>query len=463
LSSRTIVVIGAGFSGTVVTARLLAGAGGDPLRVVLINRSGRMARGVAYGTRTEAHVLNVPAGRMSAFPEDENDFLRYARERMPGVLGASFVPRRIYGEYLEAILGRAEAAAGPSVELRRLVGEVTSLEPRSEQGGFALALADGTTLTADRVVLALGNYPPRDPSGAERAFLEGPRYVRDPWAPGALSGLPNGGPILLLGTGLTMLDVVLDLAEGGSGAPIHAVSRRGLLPQAHRSGGAHPSADQQPPGMGSCAPTAKNYLRAVRAQVRRLAAEGMDWRDVIGALRSSTPALWRRLPAAERRRFLRHVRVYWEVHRHRCAPELNARLQALLDEGRLRVHSARIVQLREAGALVAVRIRRRGSALEETLQVSHVVNCTGPETDLALLQDRLLESLRRGGLLRTDGLGLGLDTAPDYALLDSAGTPIPGLYYVGPLLRAQHWEATAVPELRVHAAKLAEQLLRPLA
>lgn len=429
------------------------------MRVILINRSGRLARGVAYGTRTEAHVLNVPAGRMSAFPEDEEDFLRFAREAAPGSDAGSFVPRQLYGEYLETILSRAEAGAARGVELVRLVGEVTELTPGGVGNAMRLTLADGSTLAADQVVLALGNYPPRDPAGAEPCFLASPRYVRDPWAPGALTGIGPGDSVLLLGTGLTMLDVALDLAEARRSAPLHALSRRGLLPQGHRHHGAPPSMAHRPPGLEHGPPTAKQYLRVVRAQQRRLAPLGIDWRDVVAALRPITPALWHRLPERERARFLRHLRAYWEIHRHRCAPELHDRLKALLATGSLRVHAANLLGLRLAEHHAEARLRRRGRTGEEVLEVGWVVNCTGPESDLGRLQEPLVNSLQRQGLLLPDPLGLGIHTAEDYTLLGSSGAAVKNLYYVGPLLRAQYWEATAVPELRLHAAALADRLL----
>ena len=457
MTPRTIVVIGAGFSGTVVAARLLRGSR-QALKVVLVNRSGALARGVAYGTRTPAHVLNVPAGRMSAYPEDEEHFLRFLQKRVPGVEASSFVPRHLYGEYLEGVLAQAETESGRGVELIRLVNEAVDLDPQPD-GRQRLLLADGSALVADAVVLALGHYAPRHPAAADPCFLASPRYIRDPWAPGALSGINGVEPVLLLGTGLTMLDVALELADRRRTATIHALSRRGLLPLGHRDHGARRSMARRPGGIERGPATAKHYLHSVRAQARLLAPHGVDWRDILAALRGDTPELWHRLSQRERGRFLRHVRAYWEVHRHRAAPEPHRRLKALLASGAVRVHAANLRSLRLADHFVEAIIQRRGRAGEEGLQVGWVVNCMGPESDLRRLDEPLVNALRQRGLLEPDPLGLGVLTTEDYRLVGSCGEPVRQVYYVGPLLRAQHWEATAVPELRVHAAALAERLL----
>ncbi len=451
----SITVVGAGFSGAVVTARLLRGARA-PVTIRLINRSGAMARGVAYGTRTESHVLNVPAGRMSAFPEDESDFLRFAQTLIPEAAGGSFLPRRLYGEYLEAVLRRAEAEAAPGVRLEAVTGEVVALTPEAAGSGAVLTLDDGSRIETDRVVLALGNYAAADPVVDTPAFYGSARYIRDPWRGGALAPI---APALLIGTGLTMLDVALDLATPARRAPIHAVSRHGLLPQAHRSPAVPPDHPYRPPGLADCPATALDYLRVVRRHIRALARDGVDWREVVGALRPVTPALWQALPLLERKRFLRHLRPYWEVHRHRAAPELAAALRALIAERRLEIHAARVLRFEERRARIVVMIRRRGGGVE-VLRVGWVINCTGPASDLRTLQDPLIASLRAQRLIRPDPLGLGLETSPRHAVLEADGRPSEVVFHVGPLLRAVHWEATAVPELREHAREVVEELLK---
>lgn len=457
---RTIVVIGAGFCGTAVAVHLLRQAGAEPTRVLLLNRSGLMARGVAYGTRTESHVLNVPASRMSALPEDPASFLHYAQGRDPRVTGASFVPRRWFGDYLEQLLAKAAHQAAPDVRFRAMVGDVIGIGIINGRG--QVELASGECIVADRVVLALGNFAPADPPLADMSFFTSPRYVRDPWRPDALWGVATDQPVLLIGTGLTMLDVLLDLKSRGHRAPIYALSRRGLLPQSHRTLEEPPRYRGQLAAQLGATPTARAALALVRRELRETAALGIDWRDVIGGLRKATPAIWAQWPEAERRRFLRHVRPHWEIHRHRCAPEQNSALCEELATGRLRVRAGRLLACEDDLDGVTVQWRARGVDAIHYQRVGCVINCTGPASDTRNLREPLLLSLAASGLLRRDALGLGLDTDDRYALLDRQGKPSSVLHYVGPFLKAQLWEATAVPELSEHAAQLAQQLIESL-
>lgn len=459
---KTVVVIGAGFCGAVAAAQLLRTPSPVPLKVVLLNRSGLMARGVAYGTRTEQHVLNVPAGRMSAYADDADHFLRYARGALPGITGASFVPRRLYGDYLEWLLSEAARNPAPGHAFRAMVGEVARICP--DDTGASIELASGETLRAERVVLALGNYAPATP-GFEQGrdeLVHSPRYVRDPWRPDALWGVRPDEPVLLIGTGLTMLDVVLDLRARGVRAPIHALSRRGLMPLPHRELELRPHYDL-PPRFAHMTAGLRRYLRALRMWMREAAAQGVDWRDIIGGLRAHTPALWQAMHLKERQRFLRHLRPYWEVHRHRCAPALWAALAAEHREGHLQVHAGRLAGVESSLDALTVHYRPRGQTDLRRLRVGAVINCTGPEADTRTLREPLIAGLREAGLLQPDALGLGVEVDAAYRLIGAGGQPSAVLHYVGPFLKARDWEATAVPELRRHVAALCTALRASLA
>lgn len=454
---KTIVVIGAGFCGTAVAVQLLRLAGDQPTRVLLLNRSGLMARGVAYGTRTESHLLNVPAGRMSALPDDPGSFLRYAQGRDARVSSASFVPRRWFGDYLEQLLTLAAREAAPNVRFRAMVGDAVDIQRTG--AGAAVELASGECLQADQVVLALGNYAPADPPLADASFFSSPRYVRDPWLPDALWGLAPDQPSLLIGTGLTMLDVLLDLRARGHSAPIYALSRRGLLPQAHRQLEGPPQYAARLANRLKNQPRLRPALRLTRQALRDAEAAGLDWRDVIGSLRQATPAIWAQWPLAEQRRFLRHLRPHWEVHRHRCAPQQNAALCEELAARRLQVLAGRLLHGEDDLDGVNLRWLPRGGLKAQSLRVGSVINCTGPANDTRQLKEPLLVALARSGQLCGDALGLGLETDAQYRLLDRQGEPSPVLRYIGPFLKARYWEATAVPELAAHAAQLAEHLM----
>lgn len=461
-NTPTVVIVGAGFSGTLVAAHLLGGDARRPLRVVMVNKSGRLARGVAYGTRSSRHVLNVPAGRMSAFAADEDDFLRFARQRDPAVSGGTFVPRQLYGQYLEHVLLSAQSRGPRGTVLEHVADEVIDVLADDAGSRARVVLAEGPPIPTDAVVLALGNYLPSNPSLGDAAIFRSPAYVRDPWAPGALDGIAADAPLFLLGTGLTMVDVALELQSRGHTAPMMAVSRRGLLPQPHRPAGAPPSYAHLPPDLVACGPRAVEYVRAVRRHVRHVSAAGVDWRDVVASLRPVTPRLWARLDDVERARFLRHVRPYWDVHRHRMAPELWQGVQAMVQSGGLTIRAGRLIRAAEHASGIRVEYQRRGQHALETVEVARLVNCTGPESDVRRVQDRLLSALLVSGQISTDALGLGLRVTDSLAVVRADGSPSPAISLVGPLLKGRFWEATAVPELRVHAAALAWRLQRDL-
>ncbi|HET6474258.1 MAG TPA: FAD/NAD(P)-binding protein [Pseudomonadales bacterium] len=459
-----ILVIGAGFCGTLVAAHLLRAQSRKPIHVMLVDRRGAWARGVAYGTRTPAHVLNVPAGRMSAFPDDEDHFLRFAQARDYSISGGSFVPRSIYGEYLEHVLTDAKRGRAAGSTLQQILREATDITV--DPDGAEAEFTNGWKRRFDRVVLAVGNSPPAE-SVVERTGIRSTyRYVADPWAPAAFEQVDPDEPVLLLGTGLTMLDVALDLHQRGLRAPMIALSRHGLLPQAHRAATAAPSFAHRPPDILSGAATALAYLRSVRRYVAELAPTGVDWREVLTSLRPITPRLWSALAEPERARFLRHVRAYWETHRHRAAPLPFALLQRLIENGELTTIAGRLDQLDTDVTGITARIVARGGAVSaeryREFRVGSVVNCTGPQTDIARLDDPLLGNLLQRGSIRADPLHCGVDVTDDLALVDGTGVPSRSLYYIGPLLRARFWEATAVPELRVHAMNLARRLAEGL-
>ncbi len=459
---KTVVIIGAGFCGAVTAAQLLRKAV-EPIEVILLNRSGLMARGLAYGTRTPEHVLNVPAGRMSAFTDDEGGFLRYAQQTDPEVSANSFVSRRIFGDYLDLQVREAARLAPAGSLYRPMVGDVERIEMLA--GGARLHLLRQRSLDADRVVLALGNFAPADPrlDPEHQDFFSSPRYVRDPWRPDALWVIRPDEPVLLIGTGLTMLDTLLSLRAHGHRAPIHALSRRGLLPQAHRELEIRPVYTSGLAQRLSATPNARDYLRGLRFELALAASEDVDWRDIVGGLRGATPTLWQALSTRERQRFLRHLRTFWETHRHRCAPALGRLLASERAAGSLQTLAGRIVGFDQQADGVTVFWRRRGSQAIERLATGHVVNCTGPESDTRSVREPLIAALRDGGLITPDELGLGLLVDDDYRLIGRNGLGSPVLHYVGPFLRAQHWEATAVPELRRHVAQLADALHRSLA
>jgi uncharacterized NAD(P)/FAD-binding protein YdhS len=436
VATRSIAVIGAGASGTLFTLHLLRQAPPDT-RITLIERNPPFGPGLAYATANPNHLLNVPAGRMSAFANQPQHFLHWLRHQ-PGALlngeaatEGSFVPRRLYGAYLRHLLHTAMLSA----PLQLLHDRVVALD------GPSLHLASGERVHADIVVLATGNDRPEPPR--EAAGLRWSRHWRaDPWSPDAFNGLGPDASVVLIGTGLTMIDAVITLLDAGHTGPIHAVSRRGLLPRSHLA----TPADEPAPPLG--------LLDLTRTLRRRANAAGESWRGVIDALRPLTPEIWQNLSHTDRLRFLRHLRPWWDAHRHRMPPSIAARIETARVCGQLRVHAGRVAECAVRDGATDVRLQlRNGTAL--AVQAERVVSCTGPCTDVSRSQDPLLRSMLRDGLARPDECRLGLDVTVSGALVGSDGAVSQRLFALGPLTRGAFWEITAIPEIRRQTEDLA--------
>jgi len=457
---RTIAIVGGGFSGTVLAAALLRRPPAASCRIVLIERREQVGRGVAYCQSPHQPLLNVPAERMSADPEDPLQFVRFAQRREPRCAAQQFLPRELYGDYLQEVLQQALVAAPSHVSLRIIHGDAVAMQRIDSAGPYLVGLADGQRVLAEQVVLACGDPPPAHAS-APSAIADHPAYQCDPHSDLALRA--DCSRLLLIGTGLTMADVAVAAATLNPDIRIDAISRHGLLPAVQITASGHGPGFAAPARpfrsyLGDRTLSARTLLRAFRDLLGDLGRAGGDWRDAVNAVRQDVPALWRGLPLQERARFLRHLRVYWEVHRHRMPPAIGERLRELQRTGQLRIHAGHIERIEAAGDALQVRWRRRGEGGSSALVIDRVINCAGADRRLARTRDPLLQQLMATGLAVPDPFGLGWRTGVHGALIGHDGHAANHLFYLGPMLRADHWEATAVGELRVHAQRLAAVL-----
>jgi uncharacterized NAD(P)/FAD-binding protein YdhS len=453
LSSRTIVIIGAGFSGTVLAANLLRHPPAATTRIVLVERRAHIGCGVAYAPRDFPYLLNVPAGRMSAVSDQPWHLVEYARARgLPGDAD-TYLPRPFYGEYLQHLLKTAELAAPRHVRLERVHGEATAIHPL-EPGPLIVQVGD-QRWPADQVVLACGDPSPPD-SAPETEVAGHAAYIHDAHRDDCTRATDR--QVLLIGTGLTMVDVAVAAAARNPGVRLFALSRRGLLPSAQEAARA-PVLEQNLDLLAQFGGMSMRQLVAgVRVLARAVQSQGGDWREVIMRIRDVAPALWRNLPDSERRRFLRHVRACWDVHRHRMPPANAAQIAAMRRRGQLQVQAGRILRLRADGDGIVAQWRARGRSDVHQLRFDRVVDCSGADRRLARTSDPLLRQLLDAGWISGDASGLGLRTGAQGATIDAAGRASTRLMYLGPMLRADHWEATAVAELRVRAEQLAAAL-----
>lgn len=438
MRANHVAIVGGGFSGVLLAINLLRHGS---VRVTLMERhAGRLGRGLAYGAAGSDHVLNVRAANMSALPDDADHFARWLAAEGRGQEG-SFATRRDYGSYLCGMLDGVRRAAGD----RLTIGNEEVVDVAARDDGAILTTRTGDRIVADVVVLAPGNLPPHDLSIF--AGLPRPAYLNDPWAPGLTEGLSAQDSIVLLGSGLTAVDCALSLDGAGFAGRIIAVSRRGLAPQAHAPAAPFAKRRERPSGPAS------QIVRDVRRR-----AEAIGWRSAVDELRPFTQDIWRAANSVERARFLRHLRPWWDVHRHRIAPPVAARLDAMRADGRLEVRAAKIMACTPIDRGLAIDIRPRGGAAVERLAVTRVVNCTGPLGDLKRASDPLLHNLAQRGDIRPDALAIGIDVDRQCRAIAADGSAQDRLRVVGPMTRGAHWEIVAVPDIRQQVWTLARQL-----
>lgn len=431
-------IIGGGFSGTLLAINLLRHGS---LRVTMVERRpDRLGRGLAYGAAQADHILNVRAANMSALPDQPGHFTAWLTQEGLGQEG-SFATRRDYGAYLCAMLEAVRGLAGD----RLTVLEDEAIDLVLDPAGAQVALRSGATIATDIAIIAPGNLPPHDLPAL--AGMASPAYVNNPWAADIAKGLGEADTVLLLGSGLTAVDCALSLNSAGFAGRIIALSRRGLLPHCHAPAPPYAPRRERPRGPAS----------ALVQMVRMRAAE-IGWRNAVDELRPFTPDMWRAASPAEQARFLRHLRPYWDVHRHRIAPPVAARLAAMQAEGRLHVRAAKVVDAIAVESGISMAVRGRGQDAIERIDAARVVNCTGPLGDLRRTGDPLLQNLHARGAIRPDPLAIGIDVDQQCHAIADDGSAQARLFVVGPMTRGAHWEIVAVPDIRRQVWTLARQI-----
>lgn len=452
-----IAIVGAGFTGTVVAIHLLR-AIDRPMEILLYDRRGNFGRGLAYSVRNPRHLLNVRVANMSVFDDDPQHFIRWLWQNdtrygiAPGIppSGHAFVSRATYGAYVEDVF-RQVTGERPGIVIQT-IDDVVDLAATTER--VALTLASGQMVDVDRAVLCVGNFPPSPPFPIDQPLIDSGRYIADPWDGEAIDRIGPEDRVLIVGTGLTMVDVMVDLVSRGHRGPVHALSRHGLLP--HR----HELTQTYPPFLDKTALPVSlvALMRRIRQEVRVGADQGYDWRSVMDAIRPIVQELWLGLSNAERRRFLRHLRPYWDVHRHRMAPTIADQIDSWCGSRRLVIGTGRIHGATFEDGQICVVYRRREGGTNESRTADWMINCSGPECDYRRIAHPLIQSLLASELARPDSLSLGLDLTESFELVGRDAQPTNRVYALGPPMRGMLWETTAVPDIRKQCERFARRL-----
>lgn len=451
----SIAIVGAGASGTLLAARVLRSLGQTRAVLRLVDPRPETGRGIAYSTNNWQHRLNVPSGRMSAYPEEPGHFVSWLVSQGEDGNPANFAPRALYGAYLHDCL--TQAAEESAAVIERIHEQVVEVEPFGKS--YRVRCSGTTRFEADWVVFAVGS-PKSDKSWAPWSVLESERFFADAWTALADDRVRQAKSVVLVGAGLTMVDLALTLGKTPPGEvprKIHSVSRSGLLPTAHRMVPSEPiGSPSLPPG-----PISLDTVREiVAAQLIRSKEQTGDWRPAIDSMRAVTDDVWQRLSPQDREEFLRTDLRKWDRLRHRMAPQSAATIARLKAEGQLDIRAGEVAELIEHGHSATV-VLKSG----EQINADVVIDCTGPAqvSEHTGMGAFLLADLVARGLARAHALDTGIDCDGQGRLINAAGHGAERLRVIGPMRKGSLWETTAMPEIRVQAAELATDICRSIA
>ncbi len=458
-----IAIVGGGFSGLLTLVHLCRAR---PAATFAIMECHPLRYpGAAYGGCDSEHLLNVPAGRMGPTIDDVASFHRWLEKRMPGKFRAdSFVPRALFGEYLTEFVADEVARSGAHVAFV----QAAVVDIRDEQSHLELTLAGSgaapqslacpQSMTARCVVVAPGIPASPAPWVDREQGVAASSLISDPWQSGALHNIEPDAAVLLLGSGLTAIDIVQALRRLGHRGTIRMVSRNGRLPLPHLDASEPP----QPASREQFAGSPARVLAAMRMMARERMAVGLSWQSVLDAVRPHIAAIWKSWTTAERRHFLRRARPMWEIHRHRVPVPALADITSQCKAGALLLERGELLAIHPVNNGIIAASVRAVDGVTHVHNVARVINCTGTSMDLRETQHPLLASIQRSGLAGTDELGLGIRSDDECRLINAHGVPNPRIVIVGALRRGDLWESTAVPDLRLHATRAAATIVAAL-
>jgi len=437
----SIIIVGGGASGVLLAAHLLRDPAMD-LRVTLIEKRNDLGHGIAYSARQQDHVLNVAAPNMSAYADDAEHFWRWLRDR--GLVNDAeryvFVPRRHYGAYL------SDVVSGLVGDGRLQIVQATVTGLNAGASGVEAALDNGSSVLGHAAVLAVGHE--EQPARSKGIAVRVGSWADTPLDPEA--------PVMILGSGLSMVDAWLTLSQAGHSGPITVVSRHGMLPKGHQQVEKFAlEAADVPFGTGL-----RYFVEWFRETVQEARRAGHDWRSVVDALRPFNQRIWQAWSTGDRRRFLEHIRPIWNIHRHRLPPDLHQRLREAVASGQVTLIAGKFLDVRRDGGEVVATVRRKGVANTEDMRVARVYDCGGVSVDVEQSSNPVVRRLIAEGAARPDPLHIGLDVTDACAVISVDGVPAERLFAIGPLTRGTFFEIEAIPDIRVQCAELAGRLLR---
>lgn len=445
-----IAIIGGGASGTITAIQLLRKLHVNAKVYLIEKKPAVIYRGAAYSSQLDYEPLNVPAGKMSLYNHLPDHFFQWLTVNGKGngtITRDSFVSRRWFGDYLTDNINHIRANSKHAT-LEVITGEVRDIAP-AHNNSYQLLLADGTILPADYIIFATGNETPGDILSRSEVAELGSKYVSNPWVGDTLKSVNDTDDVLVIGTGLTMVDHVVSLGKRGHKGKVYCLSRNGYLPMQHTT-------------MLDTLVTVPDDIKdirqlaaVVRSKITEAAGKNIDWQNVLDALRPRTSRLWRNLDTVSKRYFLKRLKPYWEIHRHRMPLASANALNDMMATGQLKLISGNVVSAALQNGRILFRYYDRKNATTHNLPVDFILNCTGPSGDYYKCDNMLMINLLNKGWMQQDELKLGIKTGTRGEIIKDNGVVLHNAYAIGPMRKAMEWESTAVREIRTHAEQVA--------
>lgn len=459
---KKIGIIGGGFSGTMTAVHLLRNSI-EPIEIIIINERESFNKGIAFNPYSKKHLLNVSTAKMSAFSNEREHFLNWImkqedfKSKDKTIVSNSYLPRYLYGLYLSEVWNETIILPNSKKNKIKIIDDYV-IDLDAENNFYSLWLSNDEKIIVDACVIANGNQVPRNPKIKNMIFFSSKNYFQNPWDIKSVTNINSDQPVLILGNGLTMVDTVLGLIENGFTNQIFSISPNGfnILPHRH-NGMKYSKMVEELSGDASLFEIVKLFNKHIK-EVREF---GLSAEPIIDSLRTQTQLIWQRLTTAEKKIFMSRLRHLWGGARHRIPLHTHDKIQHLRIENQLHIFAGKLIDITEEKDNLKISFLNKKHKKEEVLKVSRVINCTGPESDLMMIEKSFLKNCFLKGIISQDELKLGINADPDsLEVLDKNGKKNSNLFTLGSNLRGLFWETTAVNELRAQAEKLAKNILK---
>ena len=449
----SIGIIGGGFSGCMLAHHLLEKT--ENFQVVIFNKSNRIGPGLAYEPQSSTMLLNVKAGKMSAFPAIPSDFVDWLIKenifpfKTSDEITDSFVSRELYGYYLDHIWQNILQIHG--ARITEVINEVITISHRIDTFTIETKTKE---YEVQYCVLATGNEKPRNPLLSDTAFISSQNYHQNPWAI-PIEKIHNSRPILIIGTGLTMVDTIQLLRKNLKNGIVYCISPHGFKILAHENSIiSYDDILEKIQLSGRLADLLAQFNTAKKEIKKRKGT--LD--ALINYFRPITGIIWQGFTPYEKNFFLEHLRHKWGVARHRIPPISFQQINKEIQDKKLNINAGKIKEIIENESGLNVRYFDNAQNKELSLTVSCIINCTGPEGDVSKMKHGLLLNLLKKGIIAPGPSNLGVQVSVNDMRIKNTRN-ITKLYAIGNLLRGELWESTAVNELRSQTEILAQEII----